>query len=592
MTHSNALLPILETNLALKLYRNLFINAYVVSYGNCSCAVTPTCSAPYPILNGLSSIVLYIVPGMYVGCYPVESLLQSDLRCWYNHSCITEVQSYFTAAPPMNVTELNPNVSTEFMVNSTLEEILDKLMVEQWYPSIIYESYYNECAPLKCTHTYETRNSIIYIITTIIGLIGGLMTVLKLIVPRVVGIVRRRLQTRTSEANNNRRNWMKMKPNEIQLFLKNFNIFSSIPPTEDQYELRNQRISTRLFIVLLALSLTILILYTSLINITQTVNVDSPTMAQYIQLYSTYPQTLSCDCRQISINYDTFVHLNYSLHQICSSVFATKDWINYMLRARGISFYGIYFPYNGENAFQAMGAFCDLSHHTIENRLTQFYSTQLISSSVIPPQLFELQVESLISQFISLAINNFLLSLSSTRQITQGNSLLSGLQTNFVYTVYKNRYFNSYPVSYGNCSCATTGKCVSEIPIYDFGNGTRTFVIPGMYVGCYVVESLLQSDLRCFYNQTCISEVLSSLNGSTLMNVTAMDPNVSVEFMVNSTLEDILDKLMVEQWFPSITYESYYSECAPSKCTYTHETKNSIVYIVTMIIGLIGGLIT
>ncbi|CAF1508415.1 unnamed protein product [Adineta ricciae] len=85
---------------------------------------------------------------------------------------------------------------------------------------------------------------------------------------------------------------------------------------------------------------------------------------------------------------------------------------------------------------------------------------------------------------------------------------------------------------------------------------------------------------------------LSSMNGSTPMNVTAMDPNVSVEFMVNSTLEDILDKLMVEQWFPSITYESYYNECAPLKCTYTHKTKNSIVYIVTMIIGLIGGLIT
>ncbi|CAF1483070.1 unnamed protein product [Adineta ricciae] len=108
---------------------------------------------------------------------------------------------------------------------------------------------------------------------------------------------------------------------KLRLYTVNFNIFSSIPPSDDQYELQTQRISTRLFIILLALSLIILILYTSLINGTQTVNVDSPTMARYLQLYSTYPQTLSCDCKQISINYAIFVHLNYSLHQICSSVF-------------------------------------------------------------------------------------------------------------------------------------------------------------------------------------------------------------------------------------------------------------------------------
>ena len=51
---------------------------------------------------------------------------------------------------------------------------------------------------------------------------------------------------------------------KLWLYIVNFNIFSSIPPTEDQHELRNQRISTRLFIVLFALSLTILMRYISL----------------------------------------------------------------------------------------------------------------------------------------------------------------------------------------------------------------------------------------------------------------------------------------------------------------------------------------
>ncbi|CAF1483046.1 unnamed protein product [Adineta ricciae] len=380
---------------------------------------------------------------------------------------------------------------------------------------------------------------------------------------------------------------------KLRLYIVNFNIFPSIPPTEDQYELRSQRISTRLFIVLLVLSLTTLILYTSLINITQTVNVDSPTMAQYIQLYSTYPQTLSCDCRQISINYDTFVHLDYSLHQICSSVFTTQEWFDYMLRARPLGFlYNNDFRASGRNVFQTLRAFCDLTSQTIDNRLTQFYASQFVSSSVVSEELFELQIQAFISQFISSTTSDFLLSLSSIRQITQSNLLLPALQTNFMLYIYSSSYILPLSYKYGNCSCATTPKCKVEYSIMNGANTTILFIVPGMYFGCYAVESLLQSDLRCFYNRTCISEIQSYLNGSTPINFKALDPNVSVGFNVNSTLEDILDKLMVEQCYPSITYESYYNECAPSQCNYMYETKNSAIYIITTIIGLIGGLIT
>ncbi|CAF1255155.1 unnamed protein product, partial [Adineta steineri] len=49
--------------------------------------------------------------------------------------------------------------------------------------------YYNECQPSKCSYSYETKNSAIYIITTVIGLVGGLITVLKLIVPRAVRLI-------------------------------------------------------------------------------------------------------------------------------------------------------------------------------------------------------------------------------------------------------------------------------------------------------------------------------------------------------------------------------------------------------------------
>jgi beta-lactamase regulating signal transducer with metallopeptidase domain len=91
----------------------------------------------------------------------------------------------------VNVTVLNNSLSSRFVENSTIEELVNQLMVEEWNRSIIYENYYNECQPSQCTYTHQTKNSIIYIVTTLVGLIGGLITVLKLIVPRLVKFIRK-----------------------------------------------------------------------------------------------------------------------------------------------------------------------------------------------------------------------------------------------------------------------------------------------------------------------------------------------------------------------------------------------------------------
>ena len=159
---------------------------YILLYGNCSCATSATCSYQSKIYDS-SNIT---VPGIYIGCYIIESLLQSDLRCFYNQTCINQLQSYSLAKTTLNVTALNTSLPSHFFENSTIEELLNQLMVEEWNRSIIYENYYNDCQPSQCTYTHQTKNSVIYIVTTLVGLIGGLITVLKLIVPRLVMLVR------------------------------------------------------------------------------------------------------------------------------------------------------------------------------------------------------------------------------------------------------------------------------------------------------------------------------------------------------------------------------------------------------------------
>jgi hypothetical protein len=43
------------------------------------------------------------------------------------------------------------------------------------------------------------------------------------------------------------------------------------------------------------------------------------------------------------------------------------------------------------------------------------------------------------------------------------------------------------------------------------------------------------------------------------MTITALDTSLSSRFLKNSTIEDLLDELMIEEWNPSIMYENYFN---------------------------------
>ncbi|CAF1309284.1 unnamed protein product [Adineta steineri] len=190
-------------------------------------------------------------------------------------------------------------------------------------------------------------------------------------------------------------------------------------------------------------------------------------------------------------------------------------------------------------------------------------------------------------------IGEFTLSLSTIRKTTQSNALLNGQLTNYaLYQISGSAYTSLSANSYDNCSCGSSATCTFQSRILDYYSGTLYLYVPGIYIGCYIIESLLQSDLRCFYNQSCIDELQPFLSLFSQMNVSALDKSLLVRFMENSTIQEVMDELMIETWNSSIMYDSYYNECQPSQCIYTVETKNGAIYIITTLIGLVGGLVT
>ncbi|CAF1130270.1 unnamed protein product [Didymodactylos carnosus] len=192
-------------------------------------------------------------------------------------------------------------------------------MVEEWNANASFSFYYKQCAPQECTYTYSGHNNVVYIVTTIIGLVGGLTKVLQVIIPPIVKFVRKKKRPKEEVAGNKFSNVYQ----EAKQYVKTFNIIKSYPPPIDPHDIRNQLISTRLFVVCLLAALFILTVYTALIDVTITHTVASPPLEQYEKLYENYPLTLFCPSMNSSA--PSRYHINSTLNEIVS-LLMVEEW--------------------------------------------------------------------------------------------------------------------------------------------------------------------------------------------------------------------------------------------------------------------------
>jgi hypothetical protein len=224
--------------------------------------------------------------------------------------------------------------------------------------------------------------------------------------------------------------------------------------------------------------------------------------------------------------------------------------------------------------------------------LTEFYSNQYIGASVIPQQSFEAEIKSSIDESQSSLISSFSLSLVMIQSTTRANALLSARRTNYRLNIAGDNISVFIDArTYTGCTCAFSSTCTDKSYIYDSSNKIPVFDVLGFYTGCHVIASLLQSNLECFYDQDCVDKLKSYFLSSSSMNVAALDESLS-KYSKNSTIQELVDNLMIEQWNAPPIFEKYYNECLPMQCTYTFETKNDVIYIFTTLFGIVGGLTT
>jgi len=362
----------------------------------------------------------------------------------------------------------------------------------------------------------------------------------------------------------------------LKKYLLNVNLFKPSPGSgeqEDDQRRRSNIIATRVYILILIMTLFGIGLGLSLIDQTTIITIKNPTREQFEAL----PMDAQCSCSRISLPYGNFTSLQASFHQVCSSDFVTDRWFKAInFGANSTYFYILDFRTYGSAQFQALSGLCRLSKASIEQNIAFFYLNTLLSPQLLSESVLRSQIQASIDQFQLTAPNTFKAQLRLVQEMIENNQLQSGLQTNAIYKYFNNPSglgislaamgFRQVDGSLCYCSAGNCNNLFSRI-FNIFGaqtqlvSGNIQWSIPGISACCLPVSSILVSTLECFYDETCLNKLISYF--STNENFTVLTLVQQSHYSPNSTLQSIVDKLMLEDLMINISYDNYYSQCAP-----------------------------
>ncbi|CAF1266166.1 unnamed protein product [Rotaria sordida] len=512
------------------------LNLEVKEYSNCSCTLSSSCFFSIGLFTddpfySDHHIPVITVPNFFMGCSQIEGLMKSTLECFYNLSCMIELDDHLINAlrSSFNFSNLNENLSPP---NETIGSIINRLMIDSWTSNI-------------------SRNNLFFVITTILGILGGLSLGLKLLTLIILRFIENTINNTSF--------------NGFITMIKNLFICNT-----------EQRIINRLHFIFLLLILYLVFLFSAFKPKSVTVHIIKPSLSNYKDLLQEHSYSLQCSCSQISIPYETFLNIEPHFHDLCSSQFISDEWIHYIYGeghlSRRFSFDD--YRYSAPGQFLSLSSLCKLSQEKVNHTLSHLLTSYFINSQLLSENLLIEQIEIILNRLQSTTSRSFLNILNLIRETIGSNMVMSAWSTNWEYIPQSalSADSTSYTasVSYGECNCGLSFKCTQS-------SGD-------MMSGCYPLESILQTKLYCFYDQNCIDSNgnFTSLNMSTLKKS---------QFNLNSTIELILTNLMIEKYKSNLLYENYFKQCQQLSCSYSYIKTHDVTQTIISLIFLYGGLV-
>ena len=170
------ILPFLILNSNFTTIRTSSLSYLDAENASCDCAVSPYCKgeAVFDNIFGAPTTLdldnYTIVPGIFSGCLPVGSILESTLECFYNQTCLDWLLSFYPTTERFSaLTAVNQSLSHS---KTTVKSMVDHLMVEYWTTDISYDKYYAQCAPAVCTYSKVERRGFTFALTKVISLLA------------------------------------------------------------------------------------------------------------------------------------------------------------------------------------------------------------------------------------------------------------------------------------------------------------------------------------------------------------------------------------------------------------------------------------
>ncbi|CAF0994169.1 unnamed protein product [Adineta steineri] len=517
-----------------------------------------------------------IIPGMRLTVSPVRSVLISTLECFYNETCLSDIKREINSSiSPTNFSTLRLSLlAMNESQDDTIDMLAKKLFIRRWSNNqSSYESYFNQCHPLSCQYSYLSRYNIIEAVARITGTFGALNFLLKLLVPYLIKLLYYI--------------WAKIKSRRQ----------NTIRPLVETVSTRRETIIA---------------------------TVESPSESEYLELYNQYPLTLQCSYTNLAVKYDKFItQIKRQRHPICSSEFLSSDRYDtewnlednayvYEEKKGNPVFNGDDFRAWIRSQMELVSKMCSLSENLLNSSLSVWLQRDFVTARVITPIEFDIQVNGLIEEF-KRTTSNELIMLFKLLQVTNLANQLATLHSSnweFIVNPIYNLSYNyiellnpklhedqlyalTMPRTYNekNCSCVLQSNCNKFLTFpYMVSNQLTNQTLPNFLSGCLPLDAMLQSSLSCFYNQTCLSLLQTSIYYAKPFPIKTLIP--SLLSSSNRTVETILADFFLEEWVQNGSFDLYYDECAPKRCQYSHSLSFNWIYFLTKTLAILGVIVT
>lgn len=255
---------------------------------------------------------------------------------------------------------------------------------------------------------------------------------------------------------------------------------------------------------------------------------------------------------------------------------------------------------------QIIHSICQASKTVVDHTISYFNKTSLISKLVLSRSVFESQSNAIVNQLIKLTPLDFRRLIRITIELLETNLIPTAFGTDWSieYGNASNDYLmRNIPRMYtnGTCNCVVSNECQEPLKI-----GPSYIVLPGLVIGCSPLDGLRMSTLECFFSSSCINTILSYLEYDTLPDkshptnfslpevlpliISPLNESKISRFLPTTPIGTLIDELFIENWENISSYESYFAACSPTACNYEYSERRSIIYIITTLLSLYGGL--